>query len=99
MVRRLKSEITNWDGTPKFAKREALPIEVPYTDEEKRIHALLARYSEIRAAGRPSSSHPREHTSISPRLRRQAHQPRHDMAASDSPWQGLSGSWTPRSPS
>jgi hypothetical protein len=28
MVRRLKSEITNWDGTPKFAKREALPIEV-----------------------------------------------------------------------
>jgi SNF2 family DNA or RNA helicase len=51
MVRRLKSEITNWDGTPKFAKREALPIEVPYTDEEQRIHALLASYSEIRAAG------------------------------------------------
>jgi hypothetical protein len=42
MVRRLKSEITKWDGAAKFAKREALPIEVPYTDDEKRIHALLA---------------------------------------------------------
>ncbi len=51
MVRRLKSEITNWDGSPKFARREALAIEVPYTAEETRIHSLLAEYSQLRSAG------------------------------------------------
>lgn len=51
MVRRLKSEIKNWDGTDKFPRRELRPIEVPYPEEEQRIHARLAEYTELRAGG------------------------------------------------
>jgi superfamily II DNA or RNA helicase len=51
MVRRLKSEIKNWDGSDKFPRRELEPIEVDYSDEEKRIHALLAEYVELRVSG------------------------------------------------
>ena len=50
MVRRLKSEIKNWDGTPRFPKRELEPIEVPYSGEEKRVHSLLSEYIALRAA-------------------------------------------------
>ena len=50
MVRRLKSEIKNWDGTLRFPKRELEPIEVPYSDEEKRVHNLLSEYIALRAA-------------------------------------------------
>jgi superfamily II DNA or RNA helicase len=51
MVRRLKSEIKNWDGSDKFAKRELEPIEVDYPDEEKHVHALLAEYVQLRMSG------------------------------------------------
>jgi len=51
MVRRLKSEIKNWDGTAKFPRRELQPIEVDYSEEEKQIHARLAEYVEMRASG------------------------------------------------
>lgn len=41
MIRRLKSEIKNWDGTPRFAERRVVPIEVNYSESEKQAHALL----------------------------------------------------------
>lgn len=50
MVRRMKSELPpNWDGSPRFPRRELEPIEVPYTEEERAIHAALQRYAELRA--------------------------------------------------
>ena len=49
MVRRLKSELPpKFDGSPRFPKRTIDPIEVPYTAEEKAIHAALKKYSELR---------------------------------------------------
>jgi ERCC4-related helicase len=51
MVRRLKSELPpNWDGSPRFPKRELEPLEVAYTAEESRVHALLQKYTELRKA-------------------------------------------------
>ena len=49
MVRRLKSEIKNWDGSDKFPRRTLEHIPVDYTDEEQRIHALLTQYTRLRA--------------------------------------------------
>jgi ERCC4-related helicase len=51
MVRRLKSEIKNWDGTDKFPRRTLEHIPVDYTAEEQRIHALLTQYARLRAEG------------------------------------------------
>jgi ERCC4-related helicase len=51
MVRRLKSEIKNWDGSDKFPRRTLEHIPVDYTAEEQRIHALLTQYARIRAEG------------------------------------------------
>jgi len=49
MVRRLKSELPpKWDGSPRFPKRELEPLEVAYTAEERRIHALLQKYTQLR---------------------------------------------------
>ncbi len=49
MVRRLKSELPpRWDGTPRFPERRLEALEVAYTPEEERAHALLRRYSESR---------------------------------------------------
>ncbi|MCC6808074.1 MAG: DEAD/DEAH box helicase [Deltaproteobacteria bacterium] len=48
MVRRLKSEIVNWDDTPRFPKRELAHLEVAYPDAEREAHALLERYSVLR---------------------------------------------------
>src|SRR4051794_2958129 len=49
MVRRMKSELPpKWDGSPRFPRRVLDPIEVPYTDEERTIHAALQRYAELR---------------------------------------------------
>jgi SNF2 family DNA or RNA helicase len=48
MVRRLKSEIKNWDGTDKFPRRTLEHIPVDYTVEEQRIHeAALERNMEL----------------------------------------------------
>jgi hypothetical protein len=50
MVRRMKSELPpRWDGSPRFPKRTLELLEVPYTDEEKAIHAALRRYAEMRS--------------------------------------------------
>lgn len=51
MVRRLKSEIKNWDGSDKFPRRVLEHIPVQYTPEEHRIHGLLTRYAELRSEG------------------------------------------------
>lgn len=48
MVRRLKDDIVDWKGEPKFAKRQLVPLEVEYSDEERRIHRMLVEYSELR---------------------------------------------------
>ncbi|MBP8952841.1 MAG: DISARM system SNF2-like helicase DrmD, partial [Armatimonadetes bacterium] len=49
MVRRLKSELeSNWDGTPRFPKRAIEPLEVAYTEEERRVHSALREYSRLR---------------------------------------------------
>lgn len=48
MVRRLKDDIVDWKGDPKFAKRHLVPLEVEYSDEERRIHRMLVEYSELR---------------------------------------------------
>ena len=49
MVRRMKSELKlRWDGSRRFAERVVEHMEVPYTDEERRAHHNLQRYSELR---------------------------------------------------
>ncbi len=48
MVRRLKSEMKNWDGSARFPARELHALEVAYTEEELRVHCLLREYSESR---------------------------------------------------
>jgi hypothetical protein len=55
MVRRLKEDITNSDGSPRFPKRQLIPLEVAYTPEERRAHELLRRYGELRV--KSCSSH------------------------------------------
>jgi len=52
MVRRLKSDpafAKKWDGTPRFPPRVLEPVEVPYTDDEREIHAALKQYTKLRA--------------------------------------------------
>ena len=49
MVRRMKSELPpQFDGTPRFPKRHIQAVEVAYTEEEKRAHAWLHEYTELR---------------------------------------------------
>lgn len=49
MVRRLKSELPKDDfGKDRFPKRVLEALEVDYPAEEKRVHATLKRYSELR---------------------------------------------------
>ena len=51
MVRRLKTDPSfakRWDGTLRFPPRVLEPIEVPYTDEEREIHAALREYTRLR---------------------------------------------------
>src|SRR3954466_8434564 len=50
MVRRMKSELPpKWDGSPRFPRRVLEPLEGPYTDEERAIHAALRRYAGLRS--------------------------------------------------
>ena len=54
LVRRLKSELRdelgpNPDGTPRFAKRVVVPIEVHYPEDERAAHQKLSRYAELRS--------------------------------------------------
>jgi hypothetical protein len=49
MVRRLKSELPKDDfGHDRFPKRTLEALEVDYPEDEKRIHAALKRYTELR---------------------------------------------------
>jgi superfamily II DNA or RNA helicase len=48
-VRRLKSDLKRaWDGAPQFAERRLIPLEVDYTEAERRAHGLLQEYSRLR---------------------------------------------------
>ncbi len=48
MVRRLKRDITDKDGNPVFPRRELLPLEIDYTEDERHIHALLKKFMDSR---------------------------------------------------
>jgi superfamily II DNA or RNA helicase len=53
MVRRLKSDPTfafNHLGIRRFPPRILEPIEVPYTDDEREIHAALRQYTKLRSS-------------------------------------------------
>ncbi|PAX52197.1 DISARM system SNF2-like helicase DrmD [Brunnivagina elsteri] len=51
MVRRLKSEMQNWDGSPLFPQRHLDAIAVDYPQGERQVHANLKRYTELRCKG------------------------------------------------
>ncbi|MFF4232870.1 DISARM system SNF2-like helicase DrmD [Streptomyces sp. NPDC001820] len=48
VVRRLKSTVTNADGTPRFRTRKTLELSVDYTPQEREIHQLLGSFAELR---------------------------------------------------
>ncbi|MDP9358441.1 MAG: DISARM system SNF2-like helicase DrmD [Chloroflexota bacterium] len=48
MVRRLKSELTEWTGERRFPPRRLEPIEVAYTAAEREAHARLEAYAMLR---------------------------------------------------
>ncbi len=48
MVRRLKSELVDWDGKPRFPRRHLAAIEVDYSADERQVHAWLHEYSRLR---------------------------------------------------
>ena len=48
VVRRLKRDIVNADGTPRFPPRQPKPIFVEYPESEREIHGLLKRFAELR---------------------------------------------------
>jgi len=48
MVRRMKSELKNFEGAPRFPKRCLEALEVDYTERERQAHEALQRYSVLR---------------------------------------------------
>jgi superfamily II DNA/RNA helicase len=50
MVRRLKSDLLLWDGSPRFPKREITALRVPYTPQEREMHDVLQEYCRLRIA-------------------------------------------------
>ncbi|WP_406333621.1 DISARM system SNF2-like helicase DrmD [Streptomyces zaomyceticus] len=48
VVRRLKSTVTNADGTPRFRARKQRELSVDYTTEERAVHHLLGEFAEQR---------------------------------------------------
>ncbi len=50
MVRRMKTEIVDWRGKPRFPRRTLIPLEVEYPEAETAAHAILSRYAELRKA-------------------------------------------------
>lgn len=48
-VRRLKQDLTDSDGNPRFPKRRVEFLEVQHSDEERAIHAKLKEYGMLRA--------------------------------------------------
>lgn len=51
MVRRLKQEMQNWDGSPLFPQRQLEAISVDYPSDERQAHAALKQYTELRCQG------------------------------------------------
>ena len=47
LIRRMKSEIVDFDGTPRFPRREIHSLEVDYSPEEREGHILLRRYARL----------------------------------------------------
>jgi len=48
VVRRLKRDIENPDGSRRFVEREARALPVEYPEHEREVHALLARFAALR---------------------------------------------------
>ena len=48
-VRRLKPQLTDEQGRPRFPARKIVALEVDYPDHERSVHADLATYSRLRA--------------------------------------------------
>lgn len=48
VVRRLKRDIVDADGTPRFPPRRPIAIPVTYPESERKIHDLLKRFAELR---------------------------------------------------
>jgi len=48
MVRRLKRDLKDDYGNPRFHPRQIIPLEVAYTDAERQAHAWLRQYAEMR---------------------------------------------------
>ncbi|MCB0054843.1 MAG: DISARM system SNF2-like helicase DrmD, partial [Caldilinea sp.] len=48
MVRRMKQELTGWDGQPLFPARELRTLEVAYSEEERQAHRWLQEYTRLR---------------------------------------------------
>lgn len=48
IVRRLKRNVLNADGSPRFVMRETHPIPVDYPEDEREIHALLGEFTKLR---------------------------------------------------
>ncbi len=49
-VRRLKQDLRNDDGTPRFPARRIVMLEVEHPDSERDVHATLATYAAARSA-------------------------------------------------
>ncbi len=60
LIRRLKTELLNEDGSPKYPARQAIDIPVEYPPAEVQVQELLARYTRARAerASRESNGKP-----------------------------------------
>ncbi|MFD0375598.1 DISARM system SNF2-like helicase DrmD [Streptomyces sp. NPDC127112] len=48
VVRRLKANVTNPDGTPYFRTRRTSELPVEYTDLEREVHGLLGSFADLR---------------------------------------------------
>ena len=48
MVRRLKSELVDWSGEPRYKERKLDVIEVAYTEAERQVHRWLREYTALR---------------------------------------------------
>ena len=49
-VRRLKQDLVNDDGTPRFPRRKVVMLEVEHPESEREVHAQLVAYGAARAA-------------------------------------------------
>lgn len=48
VVRRLKRDVVNADGSPRFVERVAKAIAVHYPDSEREVHELLTQFADLR---------------------------------------------------